>query len=724
VHEQGVSNPRFLRFTQNVIPLDSSSLQNCGLPLCALWQPLADLPDDDEQVIRSDSLPFRCSRCGAYINFFFKFVESGRKLVCNICGMVLDTPEFYQSDRANKSELHNGTYEFKAPSEYSNRPSHPPLFLFIVDISTSGVELGLMAQVVSSIQAILDYLPHPERTNIGVMAFDIGIHLFRVNSSGELIEVIVNDIEDPFIPDSPQSVCLNVKNNREELDLMLAKLVSTEFKGTSKLCLSPAGVVFAVKQYLLKARGGKVLIFASQAGGSGKMALASKVDTKFINTEKDKGYLPAENFINLAHECSAEDVSVDVFACAHQPINASSYAALCSLTGGDFYHFPAYRPEADGEKVYYLITRILTRVQGTQVMMRARCSNGLSVDYYIGKFKRRGPVEMEIASIDADKTLAVVIKYDEKLNESNDYYVQCAMLYTDFHGNRVIRICNGKIMASKNSTLVLKSADVDACNAAFLKISANKVFESSLNEIRDNWHSSIIKVLITHRTNLGDQDFSKILVPETLRLLPLNCNCSLKLPGLTVQHVPTDIRLSSIHQILGLPLYQTKLLCYPKLYSLHDLEDQTQMPGTLNNENLVILPKLIGSSLEFLKSSGVYLLNNGEFLMLFIGKEVSPNFIQQVWGIESFEDLFEAPDYWPLGDQGNELSHRVLAVVEEVRRRNPGSYSPLHFFFEGHSDSALIKKFLLEDNNSAELAYGDFLMRLHKVVVNKMRKDS
>ena len=52
-------------------------------------------------------------------------------------------------------------------------------------------------------------------------------------------------------------------------------------------------------------------------------------------------------------------------------------------------------------------------------------------------------------------------------------------------------------------------------------------------------------------------------------------------------------------------------------------------------------------------------------------------------------------------------------------------YAALYFYFEGlSSDDSIIKKLLVEDNNASELSYGEFLMRLHKVVLNKIsRKD-
>ena len=476
---------------------------------------------------------------------------------------------------------------------------------------------------------------------------------------------------------------------------------------------------------MLKNRGGRVVIFSSQLGTIGKYALPAKQELKLMHSEKEKSYMPADNYLVLAQECCLEDICIDIFACTHQNVNIPSLAVLCTQTGGDLHYFPGFKNENDGERIYYLITRILTRPQCTQNIMRARCSNGLSVDYYIGKYKRKGPVEMEIACLDSDKSIAVVIKYDEKLTEGQDYYVQCAMLYTNALGERLIRICNGKIIATRSIPNILKAADVDAVSNVLLRISVQSLFELPLNSVRENWHNNLIKLLVSHRQVTGDNDFSKLLVPETLKLLGLYCNASLKQPGLTLSSFSLDFRSSSMHSILSLTVSQSRLLLCPKVYSLHDILEQAHNPGTVSQSNMIILPKLVPNSREYIKPEGVYLMNNGEVLLIYIGKEANSEFLGNTWGLDTIEALCAEPEYWPLRDLETEESQRILLIVEEVRRRNPGVYAALFFYFEGFSsEDSLLKKLLVEDNTSTELAYGEFLMRLHKIVLNKVsRKD-
>jgi protein transport protein SEC24 len=705
------------------IPTESSKITEIGLPLSALWHPLAELKNNEESPAQAEGIPFRCSRCLAYVNPYFRFSDGGRKVVCNICGLSQDCPEVYQRDKASRVELYRGTYDFIAPGEYSNRPAQMPLFLFCVDVSAGALQLGLVQQVVSSIQAILDYLPFPDKTLIGLVTFDCCLQSYKLLNNGELLEIVMNDVEDPFVPEPVSGLCFNVESQREVLDLFLSKMLEKQFNPSSKQVLSLGALLTAVKNSILKSRGGRVIVFTSQNGLVGKNSLSNKGEPKFSPHEKDKSFLPAESFFTLSQELASEDICVDIFTC-DSATNNNSLAVLSSQTGGDLHFFPNYKSETDGERVYYLIARILTRPSASQVVMRARCSNGLSVDHYVGKFKRRGPVEMEVAGLDSDKALAIVLKYDEKLVEGDEYHVQCAMLFTDQQGRRLIRIFNGKVSATKSVPNIFKAADPEVINSVLLKISAAQVFEQSLNSVREAWHSNIIKVLLTHRITLGDADNSKILVPEELKLLPLYCSCSLKVPGITLAAVSSDSRLASIHAILGMSAFAIQLLVYPSVYSIHDIMNQEPFPGIINDAGLVVLPKMVGCSSEFLKADGIYLVNNGEVLAFIIGKNADSQFVSQVWGIETVDDLAQNEEYWNLRDLENEENFRVLAIVEEVRRRSSGCYLPLVYYFLGIGDGAFLRRVMTEDNTSTEFSYPDFLMRMHKVVLSKSRKDN
>ena len=56
-------------------------------------------------------------------------------------------------------------------------------------------------------------------------------------------------------------------------------------------------------------------------------------------------------------------------------------------------------------------------LQGMEALARLRCSRGLSVAGYFGSFHRRGPIDIDLPSINSDQSIAVQLRLDEKLQE-------------------------------------------------------------------------------------------------------------------------------------------------------------------------------------------------------------------------------------------------------------------------------------------------------------------
>ena len=115
---------------------------------------------------------------------------------------------------------------------------------------------------------------------------------------------------------------------------------------------------------------------------------------------------------------------------------------MVQSTGGELYFFPKFDIQKDGDKFYYDLFRNISRSYGSDVMIKARCSKGMSVTEYFGGFGLRESVEFQLSAIDADKTFGFTLRNDEKIPEDQNVYIQIAVLYTDIYGDRRLRIFN------------------------------------------------------------------------------------------------------------------------------------------------------------------------------------------------------------------------------------------------------------------------------------------
>lgn len=91
----------------------------------------------------------------------------------------------------------------------------------------------------------------------------------------------------------------------------------------------------------------------------------------------------------LALECIAKNISVDLFLAMtlkFKSMDIATMAPITGITGGDLRLYADFDVVKHGEKLYYDIFRCLTRVSGSDCMMKVRVSTGLTVTEYFGQF--------------------------------------------------------------------------------------------------------------------------------------------------------------------------------------------------------------------------------------------------------------------------------------------------------------------------------------------------
>jgi hypothetical protein len=121
----------------------------------------------------------------------------------------------------------------------------------------------------------------------------------------------------------------------------------------------------------------------------------------------------------LGTECVQKRIAVDIFVALSRGANIqadlATIAPVVGLTGGDLHYFTDFDGAEHGEKLYYQMFRIVTRVTNTDITMKLRVSSGLSVSDYIGSFMRSEAADMALAALDSDKVISCVIRNDTKL---------------------------------------------------------------------------------------------------------------------------------------------------------------------------------------------------------------------------------------------------------------------------------------------------------------------
>lgn len=754
--DEGCCNPRFIRPTLNHVPTSKDVLKQCGLPLAAVICPLADLNEDELPIPLVDfgpNGPLRCTRCRAYVNSFTKFVQGGRKFVCNICTLHNETPRDYycsvdqngrRRDIQERAELSRGSVDYIVPSAYTVRPPQEPIFVFVLDVSLFSFQTSLAPAALDAIKYILPSLAQNKRKKIGIVTFDTAVHYYRMDHNDSISMNICPDIDDPVAPLPPSSWLVSMEDpNAQQRINDLADLIINTFQATNKN-QAVSGAALGSVVDALSVSGGRIIMLHAGAPriGVGKLK-REEVSGAYGTTKEVDLYTPEDQnpYEAIARECAEKHVSLDVFSVANSFASLADIGRVCELTGGRVQYMPQFEKEksSNGHHLKLTLQRIVDRDCGYEAVLKVRVSAGLRVERSYGNFytprgmDRDGVDEMEFSVIDQDRSVCVTFAHDEQLSESNDVCIQAALLYTRSDGIRCVRVHNLALQADSLLSNVFRFADLDATCSVWQRTSAKEFVDKSLmratpSAVKDHLVDQCVSVLFNYRKHCAASSSSgQLILPESLKLLPLYTLATLKsraLRGNLTGNPPRgfiDVRADERVMMMGLlnslPVEFAVSAVYPKLYSIHDM---TEDCGGLDDEGKFILPPQLPPTAEKLDEGGIFLLHSAMACYLYIGPRASSELLLELFGTEHADtaettlDLFERLEH----ETEDCLRDRVRNLVEYLNSSMPIS-QPLEILTKNDWRANRFMSALVEDRTRNDVSYVEFLVQVHKKIQYK-----
>ncbi|EQC27505.1 hypothetical protein, variant [Saprolegnia diclina VS20] len=744
--DEGCCNPRFIRPTLNHVPESSELQRQVGIPLSAVICPLAPLQPGESTPPLVDfgpTGPLRCTRCRAYVNPFTKFVQAGRKFVCNICNLHNETPrEYYCSvdqmgrrrDVTERAELARGSVEYVVPQGYAVRPAQEPITVFVLDVSLFAFQSGLVQGVLEAIQRVVPELAQNPRAKFGLVTFDTAVHYYRMDKEGSISMCVCPDIDDPAAPLPFQSWCLalNAPNAIDKIT-ELSELVTTLFSATTKN-QSVSGAALTSVVDTLSACGGRVSVFHAGPPRIGVGKITKEEPASHYGTTKEVELYTHNVKLNphyeeLARKCATHCIAVDVYSAANPFADLADVARVCDLTGGRAYYLPQFEKDKSEHVAYLgnLLSQQLTKNVGFEAVLKIRVSAGLRVETVFGSHAASSDDEVSVACMDAHHAVGVSFAYDDKLD--GEVYVQAALLYTRLDGVRVVRVHNLALPVANLVTNVFRNADLDATCAIWQRMSAKVVTDRSImggngQAVKERLIDDCVNVLYNYRKYCASNSSSgQLILPESLKLLPLYTLASLKSRGLRNNvmgnrgfiDVRADERVALLSHLNNLPVEAAVSAVYPKMYPLHDMPEDC---GTLDDKGAMILPAPLPPTAEKLEEYGIFLLHSSTFLYLFVGAKVSSHILHDLFGMEHVDTaeqsvnlVDDAPDAGPLRDQ-------VRAIVQYLQAQVP-VMQPLEILTKTDWRSGRFMAALVEDRTKNEVSYVEFLCQVHKKIQYK-----
>ncbi|XP_018608603.1 protein transport protein Sec24C isoform X1 [Scleropages formosus] len=727
VKDQGNASPRFIRCTAYNMPCTSDMAKQSQVPLAAIIKPLATLPPDEgplHLVDHGEGGPIRCNRCKAYMCPYMQFIEGGRRFQCSFCSCVTDVPPHYfqhldhtgrRVDCYERPELHLGSYEFLATVDYckNNKLPQPPAFIFLIDVSYNAVKSGLVAVVCEELKTLLDHLPRESvdeesRIRVGFVTYNKVLHFYNVKSSlAQPQMMVVSDVSEMFVP-LLDGFLVSVGESRVVINSLLDQI--PEIFADTRETETVFGPVVQAGLEALKAAdcAGKLFIFHSSlpiAEAPGK--LKNREDKKLVGTDKEKSlFQPQVSFYgNLAKECVAQGCCVDIFLFPNQFVDVTTLSVVACSTGGSVYKYSHFQAQTDRDRFLNDLRRDVQKPMGFDAVMRVRTSTGIRATDFFGSFYMSNTTDVELAGLDSDKTVTVEFRHDDKLSEDTGAFMQCAVLYTSCSGQRRLRVHNLSVSCCTQLADLYRNCETDAVISYFAKHAYRTVLSSPTKNVRDVLVNQCAQILACYRKNCASPSSAgQLILPECMKLLPVYLNCVLKSDVLQPSaELSLDDRAYLRQLVSCMDVAESHVFFYPRLLPLQKLDVEGDA-----------LPVAMRDSEERLSRAGLYLLENGLNLFLWVGSAIPQDLLHNVFGTASFSQI--DPNMTSLPVLDNPFSKRIREIIESIRAQR-SRYMKLMVVKQDDRLEILFKRFLVEDKNSSGGAsYVDFLCHMHKEI--------
>ena len=397
-----------------------------------------------------------------------------------------------------------------------------------------------------------------------------------------------------------------------------------------------------------------------------------------------------------------------------------SVGHISSTTGGESFYYPNFIAGRDNRKLSLEIKHSVTRETGCQALMKVRCSNGLQISAYHGNFiQHTFGADLEIGVIDAEKAVGVTFSYDGKLDAKLDAHFQAAILYTTAAGERRVRCCNVIASISDNARDCMKFVDQDAVYSILAKEAATKLANTSatLKDVRNSLTEKTIDVLAGYRKNFTSQSHppGQLVMPEKLKEFSMYMLGLIKCRAFKGGVESVDRRVHEMRMLRGMGCLEMSLYLYPRMLPIHNLapEEGFADPATGHLK----MPPAIRDSFARVEPGGVYLVDNGQQVLLWMHAQTSPNLVQDLFG-EGHDSLQSLDAYTSaIPVLQTHLNAQVRNILEFLATLRGSKAVTVQLARQGIDGAEYeFARMLVEDRNNEAQSYVDWLVHIHKGV--------
>ena len=137
-----------------------------------------------------------------------------------------------------------------------------------------------------------------------------------------------------------------------------------------------------------------------------------------------------------------------------------------------------------------------------------------------------------------------------------------------------------------------------------------------------------------------------------------------KTPLLCGTMVPTDLRVYLMHRMTIMSVSSSRVFIYPRMYALHNMAPDVGQPAPAAEHGEgnahIKMPVLCNLTNESIQSDGVFLMENGMHIMIWVGRAVAPATLMAIFGVDRLDNI---PDTSTLRIQGGGAAAAAAAAA-------------------------------------------------------------
>ncbi|KAJ7927616.1 protein transporter SEC24 [Mycena leptocephala] len=694
-----VADPSYQRLTLNAVPTTSSLLGKVKIPLALVITPYRTLDEGDEPI-----------------PLVTDFIDGGNRWRCCMCNMSNEVPQMFDWDQARnqpgdrwaRAELNHSVVEFVAPTEYMVRAPQPAVLIFLIDVSHPAVQSGMVATATRALLENLDRIPDDDNiTKVGIICYDVSLYFFSMApGSTDSTMLVVSDIDDVFLP-KPTDLLVNLSEARPALEALLGR-IGDMFQENS-IIGSALGPALLAGSKLMAPIGGKILALSSSLPSLGEGSLKNREDPKILGTSKESSLLQAANsfYKTFAIDCSRAQVTVDMFLFSSGYQDVASLANLPHYTTGQTYYYPAFNAarSEDALKFAHEFGEVLAMPIMLECITRVRASRGLRMASFHGNFFVRSTDLLAMPTVPQNQSYAIEIDIEDTLT-SPFVVLQTGMLHTTCFGERRLRVITTAYPTTSNLSEI-----------AIATLLANKAVERSLSykleDARDYIFKKLVEIFITYKSSMTAAGAGASAQLALARTADAARACAGLVGIRQSAQIPPDIRAYSQALLTSLPSQLLIPYLYPTFYSLHTMPPEA---GTVGEKG-VIMPPALPLTSERLERHGLFLIEDGQTIFLWVGRDAVPQLVMDVFDLPSYEVLRGGKTTLPVLD--NPFSQRVNAIIQKTREMRRGVYYPHLYVVKEDGEPPLrlwALSALIQDRADVLPSYQQFISSLKEKV--------